>query len=197
MAVRPQYARSTSAVTALPQHSRVNGYRVFDQLSTTTAYARQSSATLRVPGPAVPAPMPRQAPELTWPAPKRMGRRARKRTATLLERVASGVAGLGPVYTALLGHDAAAVRPRGQGILMVSMCSPNGCGVSFTSPIHSPTHSPNGTVLPPPSPPSPPPPPPSPEDPDGLPECVTAARQLGVFCAVASRPSRRTGSRFQ
>ena len=131
-----------------------------------------------VPGPAVPAPMPTQAPKLTWSAPKRNGRRARKRTATLLERVASGVAGLGPVYTALLGHDAAAVRPRGQGILMVSMCSPNGCGVSFTSPIHSPTHSPDGTVLPPPSPPSPPPPPPSPADPDGLPECVTAARQL-------------------
>ena len=45
---------------------------------------------------------------------------------------------------------------------MVSMCGQNGCGVSLTSPIHSSTQPPNRTV----------------EDPDGLPECVTAARQL-------------------
>ena len=116
------------------------------------------------PAPAAPAPVPTPAPAPTWSTPKRMGRRKRKRAneTVKLERVAGGVARLRPIYAALLGHDIAAVQPRGQGILMVSMCGQNGCGVSLTSPIHSSTQPPNRTV----------------EDPDGLPECVTAARQL-------------------
>ena len=70
-------------------------------------------------------------------------------------RVADGVARLQPIYAALLGQERAAMQPRGQGILMVSLCGPHGCGVSFTSPTSQKV-----------------------EEPDGLPECVTAARQL-------------------
>ena len=71
------------------------------------------------------------------------------------QRVAEGVSRLHAIYTALLGSGRAAMQPRGQGILMVSLCGPNGCGMSFTSPTQRAV-----------------------EEPDGLPECVTAARQL-------------------
>ena len=128
--------------------------------------SRRHASSRTAPAPAAPAPVPTPAPAPTWITPKRKGRRKRKQEraneTAKLGRVADGVARLRPIYVALFGHELASVQPRGQGILMVSICSPNGCGVSLTSPINSTAPPTNGTA----------------EEPDGLPECVTAARQL-------------------